>query len=1002
VYLKTLICVNWGNLPIRAYALGPTTLLTGGSGSGKTTMADAIQTVMTASKRGLFMYNPGQDEATQYGKGGKIPRSLASYILGADDNNFARPNGAHGYVACIFAPSPGEPDKPGFSAIVAVTASVITENFAAGRRKRTPKEETLQLLIAEDVAVTLQDFIENESATGIEVPAVDKTYTRLKKRYGENTIHTFQNKQHYLNKLYGFFRGKRQVSTAEAEQAARTFSKFMAYKPIDNINDFVKTDVLEPHNIAQDITRISTLMRNVYELREESERLRSNIQWLEQAEQHGRVVRESWFERKEQALCLAFKDLHDTTRFIEHSRQLIDKDIHHEQQLRLSAQDIRRQLEQWDEERWRIERIRQQHDSAAEKDRLDGQIKENRERFQHHFGVVDRQLQIAKHNQEYLKQIVALPVYLREKATLRQAFAALGDHGDALFHYDLTHCAGLIAQMAGGGSLPPAAAAQLREHLSGYDEHYQTMLRLINDENGLRSLSDREVGAVQTQVNELNDQRKDLQRRASKLRDHGRIEYPAPVNQALAAIEEQLPGARAQVLCDLVDMKNTDWQAAIEGYLGWNRFAIIVAEDYESQAIERVRQLPKRGAQVIQGAKALRDAARIHRPPQSIVAELQVEHPVARAYLTAAYGTVVRVDDPRQLRMTPRGLTRHGHASAAYKMFICTLPDHELVFGEGARQKVVDHLHKRLGELDIAIKQLQQYHADCQRINTLCRALRPVGMADDLTHMQHTSRTITDLRAQVQQLDLSNIQALEVKLEELESHRQELEDRRDTMQEEIGKTQTAHVQKQTMLEDRQHSLLNLAESVEVAKQDVAKLQRFSADYDVEAACTRLREEAAGPALRFEAIQQRIEKAEKQASDAKKHFRRIVMENYNPQAKQSELIGLQVDDLDDYRHSGSDFYAVSDAYLQIRQQLHRQRDIGLADVTDRLGHAQHVVNNAFTANFSQLIYDAIIRGEDRLERLNQELRGQKFGDEHYRFGWTWVPNTNTTMIFSYTS
>jgi len=46
MFLKKFIYVNWGNIPQLEFEFGPVNLLSGGNGSGKTTAADAIQTVM--------------------------------------------------------------------------------------------------------------------------------------------------------------------------------------------------------------------------------------------------------------------------------------------------------------------------------------------------------------------------------------------------------------------------------------------------------------------------------------------------------------------------------------------------------------------------------------------------------------------------------------------------------------------------------------------------------------------------------------------------------------------------------------------------------------------------------------------------------------------------------------------------------------------------------------------------------------------------------------------
>ena len=42
MFLKTLVLVNWGNIPNGEFAMGPINLFSGANGSGKTTAADAL------------------------------------------------------------------------------------------------------------------------------------------------------------------------------------------------------------------------------------------------------------------------------------------------------------------------------------------------------------------------------------------------------------------------------------------------------------------------------------------------------------------------------------------------------------------------------------------------------------------------------------------------------------------------------------------------------------------------------------------------------------------------------------------------------------------------------------------------------------------------------------------------------------------------------------------------------------------------------------------------
>ena len=114
--------INWANLPIGEYEFDPRlNLITGHSAAGKTTIVDAVQTVMTAAKRGLFQYNPGQDETKQHSQK-KETRSLASYVLGCDDGRYARPDGAFCHLVAVFRPdAPGERTEV-LTAIVSVSA----------------------------------------------------------------------------------------------------------------------------------------------------------------------------------------------------------------------------------------------------------------------------------------------------------------------------------------------------------------------------------------------------------------------------------------------------------------------------------------------------------------------------------------------------------------------------------------------------------------------------------------------------------------------------------------------------------------------------------------------------------------------------------------------------------------------------------------------------------------------------------------------------------------
>lgn len=231
MFLKKGVFVNWGNIPHLEFDFGPINLFSGGNGSGKTTAADAIQTLMTAAHENLFNYNPGQDETTQKGRGGKQVRTLASYVLGCDDGSYARPWPTDGYVAGIFHPTQGETGEV-FTAVMCIRAHVDS----AGNQKQA-RQDDLFFVIVPGEELTLSHFVKTYS-DGKHVVPINNITTLLKKEYGAKAIEVYDKKGAYLRRLYGALRGRRDaVSDREAKHAARTFSNFMAYKPVKSITE---------------------------------------------------------------------------------------------------------------------------------------------------------------------------------------------------------------------------------------------------------------------------------------------------------------------------------------------------------------------------------------------------------------------------------------------------------------------------------------------------------------------------------------------------------------------------------------------------------------------------------------------------------------------------------------------------------------------------------------------------------------------------------------------
>lgn len=990
--MAKLICVNWGSLPPGEYPLGAVTLLSGGSGTGKTTMADAIQSVMTAVKRNLYTYNPGQEETTQQGRHGKLPRSLASYVLGCDDNLYARPHGAYGYAAIVFVPSPGEETGEVFSAILGVRAYLETVELAGGRRRRTAKEESVQLLVVEGHGVGLSDLVQSQDDRGMSVVPTESMLRTLRERFGDRAVSDFgDRKLAYLCKLYGLLRGRPSVSGAEAEKAARTFSRFMAYKPIESIDQFVRTQILEPRDMASEIDNIADGMRKIRDLRTDSERLKRNVEALTVADRDGEALRSGWRDHIEAQARRWYKASHDARMEVDRCDTEI-KALNVEQAaIRRRVDEIDRRSEELDTQRANLRAVLRQHQSVVERDALDAHIKREQETATSAFQDLLGALGGARKSLAATEQLARLPARIRQYERVGAAINASLGAAQELQTFDIACIGSLASDVARSGADPSLSLLQdLAEAVGAFDDAHEIFVYAVSDpDSGLRTVADQLTGAVQGRLDEIRRKEEDLRKRVEELDHRGGVQYPASVIRALQALRQNLPKSEPLVFCDLVGVRDPAWQAALEGYLDSNRFVLIVSPEYEARAKRLVSSLGRPSAHVVQGERALRDASRREIPADSIVNLFEVKHPIARAYLVSAYGSVVQVRDTEALRHTPRGVTQDGQGSRSYKMFDCLVGDDNLVFGKSGRERQLRALQQQLEEVRIEREAVDARLADLGQVRRLCQAVMSLTVERPVRTLLTAARAILGYRERISQLDLSDVDELGAKIAGIESELATLQTEKGRRQERSGGIAESRRQLEKRAAEQAEQATRADAEGAKASENVRRLAETDADYDAVTVLDRVREQAADPTLAMDRATQSIEEAMHRVVTAKGKFLTRVRD-YNSFARADEQVAYQSQLEDSHVREWSDYYAFMEALTQVKSQLTRQHDNRLTDVTEELRRAENTVRNIFTTNFCDVIHTAVQASEKYLRALNEDLQHHRFSEEIYRFTSTWDP------------
>ncbi len=164
---------------------------------------------------------------------------------------------------------------------------------------------------------------------------------------------------------------------------------------------------------------------------------------------------------------------------------------------------------------------------------------------------------------------------------------------------------------------------------------------------------------------------KNLNAKISSLRDEqesisaGKKTYPANYERIRDYIQNQLSNKHktdvsVNFLCDLIDIKDTSWTDAIEGYLNVNRFYLFVENKYFHEAFEQLKQYIKLNGYT---NVAIVDTERIisHNPQAevgSLADEIQTTHDGARAFVNFLIGKLYKCKDEVEARDKGRGITK--------------------------------------------------------------------------------------------------------------------------------------------------------------------------------------------------------------------------------------------------------------------------------------------------------------------------------------------------------
>ena len=975
MHLHRLTLINWGTYEPRTFEFLGTTLITGSNGSGKSMLFDAIQTVLTAAYVNVVRYNVAQAEDSTRDRN-KVYRSLPGYALGQVSNYIQR-EAAQTWIAAVFTPEPHEGASP-FTALVGVSARreggiAVQEQIALYLIRA--EVEKKHLITANDRALPLKEAKDHFLG-----------------HFGKQNVNPYgELKTHYLCDLYGWFEGKGSVPENQAMTSAKALARAISAKPIKSVHELVRDEMLDERDLSSLTHDIANSLRELHRLNADVKQLKASVDALKSIYAQLTSLRGHLSEARAREIAMTAAQIAYHERRERKNAEMLGEQT-------LLAQDLARQIEQENktladlrDEQVRIEAALLSTEAGGRERLLAEKLKNTRETLSREGIELLAGLDVVK---KWREGYLAHAGVLLQNTALRPVLEPV----DQLLRHSYVEQFESVAACVRTALQSNRDMGLNREGIERVQVRLDEAHTLASDPEGLLEQVSSAWHADQVRAKVLKEEIEALTRRIASLKG-GEIPLPDEVRELLMAIRRELAGAEPTLLADHIQPKaNTLWQGAIEGYMGRDRYALIVKPDFEARAYRLLLQLqgPRRGvAKVVQVSRLRADKSKHHAPTESLIEELDIQHPVALLFMTANYGNAMKIEASANatieevIKQTRRGITLDGrlvsgYSVSRYQMF----EEGECIFGRAARARNLARTEAELTKAREEAHQIRQRAESLQALLRLWPAER-IALVDRVKAIAELQKQQAAQHAEYDAIDRSSNQALEEKKKIVAAAIGSSDAALQNALKNKGRAEEAARNAHNQQIESQRDLERSRTSHEEALRRAEAVACMDDTVTVES----LRELAERYTQDLEADLQKISGAEGQLRQAIEDewpgISRQIAE-YNLQSLGTHRIQAElrvqshsVDDL--MRLSGQ----VQGAVAQVRELLRELEDNALARMNDSLDQNLASFNSTFTTNFAMSLHNAIEDGVRPLRELNASLRTRVFGHDTYRVSYEWV-------------
>ena len=886
--LKRMKLINWHRFENCVIDFGETTLLSGENGAGKTTILDAIQFVVICSAN--FFNKAAHDN-------GK--RSLSGYVrckTGRENKPYERTGEISAHVALEFY----EESRDRYFIVGAVIDSA------------TEGQETAVRYLMDNCRLSEEMFFKGKTPRSISEF----------RSFNSKGIRQWCKTQSEARKMI-----KARLGRIE-DKFFSLIPKAMAFKPIDDIKEFVYTYVLDAKEVNIDLLREN--VRSYQDLERTLESVKRRMEKLEQIEgfyeeAQDCVKRDGMYEF---FLSQAEVDL------IKERIQRLEEEIQAEE---YRKKQLTSQLEETEKER-------------AQKQEIETNLRVELRQNQDFIALEEQKKELERFLEEEKN-------CLEEKRILKKSIKKSLDQMDKLLEIkDVDPCVRECRKRL-----------ESIEEIQNVPEARALLDQVIQYKNQMYGKVQRKLAEVQIRLRERQTEREQLEGEIQRLK-RKKLSYPEAVERLTEAVREEFQrlGRKAEphVLCEVMEIADESWRNAVEGYLNTQRFYILVEPENFDIALgiyDRLRREKKAYGAGLINTQHMED---FDEAPEGTLAQtVTSKNKYARRYINMVLGKVKMCQRYEDLKKYSTSITREcmryqNKVASAIKPEIFRVP----FIGKNAFKVQLEQAEKKREVLNEELEMLQE------KIKNLEFAADPLLTGEDvdvkyrleiLTRLSQVKALIQKCRENIKTLEKnSTLIEKQIQLEVLEKIRTEIEKKAGDLNRQIGIAE--------------QKIENRKEQLQAGIQEKLKFQAHTAD---------LTQKAGDRVLNW--------KKEYEKQTSQKTFQQF-KENYEKQRKSNwtrkeNSEAFMTEQMVQYK-SEYNFGAPASmkGYPEFAAVYDRLRTSELLDYEEKVEAAKQAAEEEFREQFLAKLQENMKQAQGEFKELNRALKDIAFSSEQYEF------------------